>query len=65
MYNEIGDSMACIQYEDILPYISSDNQLGEGKESKVYSYQEKVIKLFKEERQTSIPRINDEGLLRL
>lgn len=57
--------MACIQYEDILPYLSSDNQLGEGNESKVYSYQGKVIKLFKEERKTSIPRINDEGLLRL
>lgn len=57
--------MACINGSDLNSYICKDNKIGEGKEVEVYQYQDKVIKLFKKERKTTISRISDEGLLRL
>lgn len=57
--------MARISYYEIVNYIQKENQIGDGKEVKVYSYQDKVIKIFHSVRKTSLPRISDEGLLKL
>lgn len=57
--------MASINYEEISRYIVDGNKLGEGKEATVYYYHDKVIKIFHKERKTSIPRISEEGLLKL
>lgn len=44
-----------------------DKKMGEGKESLVYDYDDKVIKIFKdkEERTSPFKRISDEGLIKL
>lgn len=57
--------MASINYEEISEYVQIGNKLGEGKEVNVYSYHDKVIKIFHGERKTTIPRISEEGLLKL
>lgn len=57
--------MASINYEEISRYLIDSNKLGEGKEVSVYYYHDKVIKIFHEERKTSIPRISEQGLLKL
>jgi len=57
--------MATINYNEISKYINNDNIIGEGKEVTVYRYTDKVIKLFHSDRKTTIPRISDEGLIKL
>lgn len=57
--------MATINYNEISKYIYDDNMLGEGKEVMVYRYNDKVIKIFHNDRKTPIPRISDEGLIKL
>ncbi len=57
--------MAKLNYDHLLQYINEANKIGTGKEVDVYQYQDKVIKLFHNERKTPIPRISDEGLIML
>jgi len=64
LYNDNGDSMF-INYTDISKYICDSNKSGEGKEVSVYYYGDKVIKIFHNHRKTPIPRIKDEGLIKL
>ena len=57
--------MTKINYNDIDQYINENNLVGFGKEVTVYKFGEKVIKIFHEERKTSIKRISDDGLEKL
>ena len=57
--------MACLNYYAIVTYIEKGKIIGKGKESDVYSFGNKVIKLFHEDRESSLPRISDDGLKRL
>lgn len=57
--------MAYINYYELTKYIDENNKIGSGKETNVYNYQDKVIKIFHENRKTSIPRISNEGLIQL
>ncbi|MBE6147258.1 MAG: hypothetical protein E7168_02865 [Firmicutes bacterium] len=57
--------MKQILKKDVEIYISDDNKLGSGKEVSVYAFQDKVIKIFHQERKTAIQRISDDGLKKL
>lgn len=57
--------MANINYNEISNFILDNNKIGSGKEVNVYLYGDKVIKLFYNERKTSIKRISDLGLIKL
>lgn len=57
--------MGKINYHDINRYITEDNKIGFGKEVSVYKYDNKVIKIFHQERKTAIKRISDAGLEKL
>ncbi len=57
--------MAILEYDTIKSLCNPTNQLGSGKEVDVYHYQDKVIKLFHQERKTTLPRISDQGLIAL
>lgn len=57
--------MASINYYELKSYINDNNKLAEGKEVKVYYYKDKVIKIFHNDRKSSIPRVSDEGLIKL
>lgn len=57
--------MARINYYELTKYIDDSNKIGDGKETKVYDYQDKVIKIFHKNRKTSTPRISDCGLIQL
>lgn len=54
-----------INYNNISEYIRNDNKIGEGKEVSVYYFNDKVIKMFHNDRKTPIKRISDEGLIKL
>lgn len=54
--------MTKIEYFAISKYITDDNKLGEGKECIVYYYGDKVIKLFHQQRKTTIPMISVQGI---
>lgn len=54
-----------IDYLDIKNLITNENKIGSGKEVDVYLYGEKVIKIFHDERKTTIERISDNGLIKL
>lgn len=57
--------MSKISYNEISKYISDNNIIGSGKEVNVYKFDDKVIKIFHNNRKTPIPRISDEGLIKL
>lgn len=57
--------MAILNYEEIKNFCGPTSQLGSGKEAIVYRHQDKVIKLFHQERKTTLPRISDQGLMAL
>ena len=57
--------MGKINYSEISKYINDENKIGEGKEVNVYRYNDEVIKIFHQERKTSIKKISDQGLEKL
>lgn len=57
--------MTKIKYEEITNYLTDTNIIGSGKEVNVYNYNDKVIKIFHDERKSQIERISDAGLLKL
>lgn len=57
--------MNTIKLNDIKAYITPDNSCGQGKEVTVYSYGEKVIKIFHQNRKSPFERLSIEGLQKL
>ena len=57
--------MSKINYNEISKYTCDSNKIDEGKEVSVYYYGDKVIKIFHQNRKTSIKRISDEVLIKL
>lgn len=57
--------MKKIEITELSEYIRDDNKLSEGREVNVYYFYDKVIKIFHTNRKTPIPRISDEGLIKL
>ena len=54
--------MASINIKDLKIYITEENLVGFGKEAHVYNYDNKLLKIFREDRKTLLPRIPDKGL---
>ena len=50
---------------EVKGFINDNNLLGRGKEVSVYGYDDQVIKIFHEERETAIERISDLGLINM
>ncbi len=57
--------MKKIDYDDIQQFITEEFLISSGKEVCVYPYGEQVIKIFHPHRETTIPRISDDGLILL
>ncbi|MBR6113277.1 MAG: hypothetical protein IKP79_02065 [Bacilli bacterium] len=55
-----------IKLGDISNYINDSFKLGEGKEVSVYKYEDdKVLKIFHDERKSALSRLSEEGIVKL